>query len=103
MTLPPLAKSSHQEITDAHRSLAPQASLLKGQNRAGMLREGRRGAGAIPVPLRLRLRAGSRITLPWGIRIMNPYKNQEEYWHWSDFFVSRNDEIGMLEIFREEG
>ena len=37
------------------------------------------------------------------IRTMNPFKNQEEYWHWSDFFVSRNDEIGMLEIYREEG
>jgi RHS repeat-associated protein len=36
------------------------------------------------------------------IRIMIPFRNREEYWHWSDFYKARNDEIGMLEIYEKQ-
>jgi hypothetical protein len=45
---PPLAKSSHRKVADAHRSPAPQPSPLKEQNRVVMLREGRRGQAEPP-------------------------------------------------------
>jgi len=48
--LPPLREGGREGkreggLTDAHRSLASQPSPLDEQNRAVMLREGRRGAG----------------------------------------------------------
>ena len=52
---PSLANSSHRRITDAHRSPASQPSPLDKQNRAVMLREGKRGGGMSRQPMGLKL------------------------------------------------